>query len=603
MGAAVVVRIATPKAEAAAEEPALLTVRVIDRATGEQMPCTVAIRKSSGEVMVESRSYLEGFRSEGWIRVAPPPGVTEITVSRGFDYAAVKRVLELREGESAEETIALQRRSPLYGMKWVCGDNHVHMMHGERTVPVDFPYVALAARAEGLDYMSVAQAWSEADPTPARLEARCRAASSPDMLLNWNMEMPKNYVRGDVTHCLGHCWNLGMRGYDGQGRDVIEELAAMSAADFEDRKAPAPNFESHALIHSAGGIVAYTHPCRRGWGTWGGRGIYPVEEHKYLSNLAQELPYDTLAGPTYDCVDILMQTKEREVNEKGQQLWFMLLNKGYRIAGTASSDATFDNPGHGVPGAVRVYTKLDGAVSAGAVAEAMKGGRNFVTSGPLMSFSVEGSMPGEAIRLEEGRVLKCALRAWASGAAGEYLTQVELIRNGEPVSTVELPHHPIEFATEFELPATGDGWIVARCYGSDPVMQVAISNPVYIEGSPYQRPAVATALADISVTDPVDGNGIGGTYEVLEMAGQRAKTLLSGVIREGRVKIEVPATARIRAAAEGYKPATKSIFLDHRPVYDATVNMRLKQLLNWDTFEQLRASLKVVRLEYELERT
>jgi hypothetical protein len=602
LGACALLKIAAPELEAWPSGSALLSLRVTDAATGAQMPCTVTIRKSSGEVIVKSRSFLDGFRSDGTFRTTVPPGSTELIVSRGFDYVAAKKVLHLREGDSAEEAIALKRRSPLHNLKWFCGDSHVHMFHGERTVPVDFPQVALAARAESLDYMCVAQLWDDADSTPATLDGKCQSVSSPDMLLSWNMEMPKNYVRGDVTHCLGHCWNLGMRGYDNQGHDVIQELTEMSGSDYEDQKSPTPNFESHALIHSVGGIVAYTHPCRWWWGSWGGRGIYPIEKHKYVSNLAQELPFDTIAGPTYDCLDILMQTKEHEVNEHGQQLWFLLLNKGYRIAATASSDATFDNPGRGVPGAVRVYTKIDDGLSVPALAKAVKAGRNFVTSGPLMSFSVEGHLPGEAIRLDRTRLLKCNLCAWASGAFGEFLTRVELIRNGEVVGTMHLDNHPIEFAHDFEVIANDNCWIVARCFGSDPITQVAISNPVYVETSPYRSPPAATAFVSISVTDAANGIKLGGTYEVLECIGRLRKTRFSGVFQEGRTKIEVPATARIRVAASGYRPVTKSVFLDHRPVYYATVNMRLEQLLSWDTFVQMRDSLENVILDYRLDR-
>ena len=118
---------------------------------------------------------------------------------------------------------------------------------------------------------------------------------------------------------------------------------------------------------------------------WGGRNGFPVEEKKFISNLAQELPFDTVAGPTYDMLDIMMQTHEREVNRKGLALWFMLLNHGYRIAGTGSSDATFDNPGGGIPGAIRVYTRVDGAPSFERIGAAMKRAqlRHERTTGPF----------------------------------------------------------------------------------------------------------------------------------------------------------------------------------------------------------------------------
>ena len=241
--------------------------------------------------------------------------------------------------------------------------------------------------------------------------------------MTWNLEAPKNYWRGDVSHCMGHGWTLGMGNRTADGRDPITELDAMSAHDYQRDKTPTPNFDSHALIRDLGGIVSYTHPARWWRGKWGGRMEYPVESDKFVSNLAQELPFDTIAGPTYDTIDILMQTREREVNRFGQQLWYMLLNRGYRLAGTASSDATFDRPGGAVPGKVRTYTRIEGEFSVSKVAAAMRAGRNFVTSGPLLTFEINGRRIGESLRLQRTRNVSCSrtgvggARVWKSSAA------------------------------------------------------------------------------------------------------------------------------------------------------------------------------------------
>jgi len=45
------------------------------------------------------------------------------------------------------------------------------------------------------------------------------------------------------------------------------------------------------------------------------------------------------------------------------ELWALLLNHGYRLAATASSDACFDRPGGGVPGSARTYTYLPNGFS------------------------------------------------------------------------------------------------------------------------------------------------------------------------------------------------------------------------------------------------
>ena len=69
-----------------------------------------------------------------------------------------------------------------------------------------------AARAEDLQDLSLAQAWTLPDPTPERLAGELAARSRPDCALTWNLEAPKNYYRGDAGRCLGHCWMLGTRG-------------------------------------------------------------------------------------------------------------------------------------------------------------------------------------------------------------------------------------------------------------------------------------------------------------------------------------------------------------------------------------------------------
>ena len=217
---------------------------------------------SDGTIVTDHPSFQAGFRSSGTFEKRVPAGETTIVVSRGFDYLAVHRRLTLAADERRTETFELRRRSPLRREGWYCGDNHDHMIHGERTILVDFPYVALAARAEGLDYLAVAQDWNVPKVSPEELDRATRAISLPGFTLTWNLEAPKNYWRGDASHTIGHGWTVGMRGRTSDGRDAIAEVLALSAMDYESEKPAVPNFEIQALIHSLGGISAYSHPAR-----------------------------------------------------------------------------------------------------------------------------------------------------------------------------------------------------------------------------------------------------------------------------------------------------------------------------------------------------
>jgi hypothetical protein len=581
---------------ATSAEAARIRGRVVDADTGQPVACTVRIETAGGKVITDHPSFAGGFRSDGVFDKEVPAGRVTVTVSRGFDYGAEQRALDVGEGGVREAEFRLRRRTPLKRLGWYCGDNHVHMIHGERTVEVDFAYTALAGRAEGLDYLGLCQHWNLPEATPEALERACERVSTRNFRLTWNLEAPKNYWRGDASHCVGHGWTAGMRGRTADGRDAIRELMAMSAWDYESEKPPTPNFESHALIHSLGGMVSYTHPHRWWWGKWGGTGIYPVEERKAVSNMAQELPFDTIAGPTYDSIDIMMQPHERRVNREAQELWFMLLNHGYRIAATASSDTTFDRPGGGVPGKVRVYTRVAGEPSTGAIAQAMRAGRNFVTSGPLLLLEIGGHEPGDVVPVREAQTLKGTVRAWPGAGPGERLTKVELIRNGEVIRTFE-PEGSAEFRGEIGINESGTAWYVARCYGSN-ADQVAITNAIYFEGPDYRAPEAALARVTGVVRDKGTGEPLDGTAEVIRMDGRRPVAESEHAFRGGRFELTVPATARVRVRASGRKAETKSVFMDYAPLLERMLNLKEEQLSDWGTFEEFRRLLGDVRLEF-----
>jgi hypothetical protein len=473
------------------------------------------------------------------------------------------------------------------------------MIHGERRIDVDFVYLALAARAEGLDYASIAQHWNLPQTTPEALEQACRRVSTPDFTLTWNLEAPKNFWRGNVTHSAGHGWTVAMRGRTPDGRSAIEELMEMSAWDYESEKPPTPNFESHAFIHALGGIVTYTHPHRWWWGEWGGKGIYPLEKRKRVSNMAQELPFDTVVGPTYDAIDILMKPQEREVHRRAVELWFMLLNRGYRIAATASSDTTFDNPGGGVPGMVRVYTRIEGPPDLTSIARAMKAGRNFITSGPLLLLEIGRHNPGDVVKGE--KKLNARLRAWSSGQFGDRLSKVELIRNGEIVRTWEPTDGGTNFEAHWTVVENGTAWYIARCYGATDD-QIAITNPIYFEGRDYRPPEAVKARVTGIVRDSESGAALDGIVEVIEMDGRRPITTAKVPFGGGRFEITVPGTARLRVSTPGHAEEMKSVFMDSPGLLDSMLSMTPEGISDWGTYEKLKELLSDVRLEYSLNR-
>jgi hypothetical protein len=586
---------------AASQPQSVLRVRVVDAATKELLPCTVRLLDATNRVVTEGEGLRDGFRSSGSLSKSLPPGLTKLRVTRGPEYKAVEKEIVLTAGSTNALEILLERQVDLRRRGWFAGDSHVHMIHGERTVNVDFDQVAVAAQAEDLQYLSLAQAWAFDDPTPERLAAELERRSTPNCTLTWNLEAPKNYYLGDAGRCLGHCWTLGLRGRTAEGANVIALLLEASAGDYESRKPSFANFESHALLHAQGASTFYTHPERWWMGPWGGEGGYPKQEKMRVSNLAVELPLDLLAGPTFDGLDVITGGGELAANEKSFQLWSLLLNHGYRCAATASSDACFDRPGGATPGAARLYTFLEGPFSIAGAARAAAQGRTFATTGPLLLASVDGQPPGSAFAAD-GRIRVLRLEAWASGADTGGLARIELWRNGQLFLQYRLDGRQTSFQTNQPLADSRAAWYCVRLFGANESRQRAVSGAFFFDEKPWQPPYPVQARVRVRVLDADSGQALEATATEVSYLATQARSGARHLLPGGADTVTIPATARLRAEAAGYEPLTLSPFFDHPALIETITRLTDQDLLDWQTFERVRALLGEVTLTFRLKK-
>lgn len=576
-----------------------LQARILSAETRQPVACTVTLVDSAGRTETEGDGFRGGFRSSGTFTKHLPPGRTKIRVTRGPEFKAVEREIELRAGETNLIEIQMERQVDLRRRGWFAGDSHVHMIHGEKTIPVNFDQVALAARAEDLQYLSLGHAWTLDDPTPERLEAELARRSTPDCTLTWGLEAPKNYFKGDAGRCLGHCWTLGMRGRSPSGSDVIASLLQASAWDYESQKPSFANFESHALIHAQGGAVFYTHPARWWTGPWGGQGGYPKQDNMRVSNMAVELPLDVLVGPTFDGLDVITGTGEVAADQKSFQLWSLLLNHGYRVAATASSDSCFDRPGGAVPGAARLYTFVEGGFSIAGAARAAAQGRTFATTGPLLLISVDGRPPGSAWPADGGEH-QLRIEAWSSGAVTDGLERVEILRNGQVFQKHALAGQQTSCHTNLVIREDRTSWYCVRAFGPDERRQRAISGAFYFDQQPWLAPEPVKARIHARVIDAASGRSLDATLTEVSYLGTTPQLGVTHRLNGGAGELTIPATVRLRAHADGYEPVTLSPFFDHPALIELVTRLGDNDLWDWATFEKTRALLDDITLTFRL---
>jgi len=196
--------------------------------------------------------------------------------------------------------------------------------------------------------------------------------------------------------------------------------------------------------------------------------------------------------------------------------WFALLNAGYALTGVAGSDShALAVEQVGWPcNFVDVGLEWSGESRRGVLLKAVRAGRMQISTGPLIDLRVvaargEGG-PG-AVLGTAGEPVQVEVRVRA--APWVPVPELRLVEDGAVVQQVEIGYPgdgegpPLDWAAHFELPVTGDGWVLAEAGwplagGQGPVgglygeiapdyVPFAITNPVRLDadGDSAWRPA------------------------------------------------------------------------------------------------------------------
>ncbi|MCP5111834.1 MAG: CehA/McbA family metallohydrolase, partial [bacterium] len=142
---------------------------------------------------------------------------------------------------------------------------------------------------------------------------------------------------------------------------------------------------------------------------------------------AKEIPIGAAMGAV-DAIDVL------PAGEAAYQLWYRLLNAGFRISPGGGTDTFTNWRGiNRIPGGSRQYVEVGSAMQWDRWIERYREGRAFVTNAPLLTFSVNGQPLGSEIRFRKGSDYEVRLSADVSARVP--LERVEFIQNGEVIDS------------------------------------------------------------------------------------------------------------------------------------------------------------------------
>ncbi|MDI7275636.1 MAG: CehA/McbA family metallohydrolase, partial [Anaerolineae bacterium] len=268
-------------------------------------------------------------------------------------------------------------------------------------------------------------------------------------------------------HIMGHMSLLGVRG---------EPIFPLTTAGPD---------ESYIGDPLASSMAEWADRCREQEGLV----VIPHFPNPYL-----EVAADIILGKV-DGVEIRYFTPE--LDNYNLREWYRFLNLGHRVAAVGGTDKMWA----GMPlGGVRTYACLgDEEFNFANWARAVRAGRTFTTSGPLIGFSVEGHPPGDEVQLPaNGGTLE--IEAWADSL--QPIHELQIVANGQVVERAAAQEGSGRLRLRAQVRLSGSGWLAARCvsrlvvWHGWPVNVAAHTSPVYVVagGAELFSPSDATYM-------------------------------------------------------------------------------------------------------------
>ena len=441
---------------------------VVEASTGTPVPARVSVAGADGRYFAPDdawrhadEAFVRGeqpfeysyFHTHGSDSLTVPAGRVTVEAWRGPEYEVARFEGAAAPGATLPVRLALRRLADMPARGYWGGDLHVHMNYGGhyRNTPA---WLAFQGRAEGLHLIeNLVVNKEQRVPDIAAFRTTPDPVSTARFLL----------VHGQEFHTSfwGHTALLGLRDHY-----LVPDFAGY--ANTAAASLVPTNADVADLAHEQGGLLGYVHPFDT-----------RPDPDNAAEPLSYALPVDA-ALRKVDYVEVMGYSDHLITSE----IWYRLLNCGFRIPAAAGTDA-FPNFAslRGPAGLVRTYAAAGPRLTHEAFLDALRHGHTFVTNAPLLEFSVEGVAPGAELRLPAARTLRARVAVRSAVA----LDHVEVVGNGRVVATVELRGDRMRAAATVDLPAAGSGWYVLRAWADRPRLPVldlypfASTSPVYVQ--------------------------------------------------------------------------------------------------------------------------
>ena len=371
------------------------------------------------------------FVAVGTSEFPVPAGTLKLTAVRGYEYRLSSTTVDIAPDATTEVTLCMERWTNWNQRGWYSGENHFHANYlGSYYQRPQHSLAWLKAMDLNAANMIVANAQGAFVHDKEFFTGELSPLSTERHFLYWGQE----YRNSDP---LGHMGFLNIKRLVPPSYTSV--IGSDSPYDF-------PLNTTAALeARSQGGLVTYMHP------------IGGAHRDVFDTNLGAKESVVTAALGGLDTLDVL------PYGDAAYRLWYTLLNCGFRISAGAGTDAFTNWRGiNRVPGGSRQYVHVGGKMTWERWIERYREGRSFATTGPLLTFDVNGSGVGEEIRFSPGTTYRATLRADVMSRTP--IGRVEFVQNGRVIESADA-RGARSFRLERQVQVDDSSWFAARVYG------------------------------------------------------------------------------------------------------------------------------------------
>jgi hypothetical protein len=433
---------------------------------------------------LETNNYHEYFKNscfpqaEG-LEVDLPVGTYMISASRGPEYTLDQKVIEV--SENSEQELVFHINKVVDTKNLISVDSHMHTLNSDGSMTV--AERILSAVAEGVD-VAISADHNYLSDYPSVLK---KLGLGEYIAVLIGQEVTPLDVNQIYMPEFNRFPLRRREGEPGNGAIDIRFFENNTPIFGESRRK-----EPEALIQA-------NHPRRRGYGYFTYYQLDPETAATALNG------FDT----SFDLLEVMngpFFSHDKNKNSEVIADWLHLLKRGYYFPIMGSSDS------HGIdreePGYARTYVYYQGEkgnkLDTSALIQAMKKGQSFVSTGPIIEFTVnKTSVPANTVIVEKRNLdvgIKVQSAPWVS------VDEVRIIVNGERkiILPVKAPREQIlKFQDRISLNLEYDSYIAIEVLGNETLFPVVQSSTKY-DG--YERGPLPYALTNPIFVD-VDGNG------------------------------------------------------------------------------------------------